>query len=78
MYRNSHPLQNLKPGSQIQTVLCSLSRNIVKKLEVCPHVRWWNFCSNLVGILQQIYPQNTDSCRICTTHICSFSKCSEH
>jgi len=46
MYKNSHPLQKLKPGRQTQTVLCSLSRNTVKKLEVCLHARWWNFYSN--------------------------------
>jgi len=46
MYKNSHPLQKVKPGSQTQTVLCSLSRNTVKKLEDFLHASWWNFCSN--------------------------------
>jgi len=69
MNKNSHPLQKLKASSQIQNVLCSLSRNTVKKLEVSPHARWCNYCSNLVGMLQQNYLQNTDTCRICTTYL---------
>jgi len=62
MYKNSHPYQKLKSGTQTQIVLCRLSRNTVKKFEVCPHARWWNFCSNLVGTLQQNHQQITHTC----------------